>query len=59
MIHFLYREDTKTEIAQDMYPVRGIDRDIHPIKDFRPAYKYWAIRNVLIPLNPSLQKGDL
>jgi hypothetical protein len=28
----------EVEIAQNVYPVRKMERDIHPIKDFRPAY---------------------
>ena len=33
------------EIAQDMYPVREMVWDIYPLKDFRPAYIYWAIND--------------
>ena len=44
----------ENEIAQDMYPVRGMDRDIYPIKKYRPAYIYRAINKNCEKINDNI-----
>jgi hypothetical protein len=40
-----------------MYPMRGVDWNVHRIKYFRPVYKYWVLENNFHPPCLSFTKG--